>query len=298
MTKQVFVSGCYDLLHSGHVAFFQKAAEYGDLTVALGSDKTVYELKGRTPINSEQERLYMVQSINIVKEAFVSSGSGLLDFEPELRARQPDIFVVNQDGNTPQKRVLCESLGIEYVVLQREPHSDLTARSTTMLRDVVTMPYRIDLAGGWLDQPFVSKLHPGSVITVSIEPTINFNERSGMATSTRNAAIELWGARLPVGDPQKLAQILFRYDNPPGSEMISGSQDSIGIVVPGVVKSHYAGEYWHAGIDIIRDEMTYQFIENALYLVPLDPRTASYNPLDNTNITPDNAKVLADATDD
>jgi hypothetical protein len=239
----------------------------------------------------------MVKSVNTVGDAFISSGSGVLDFEQELRQRLPDIFVVNADGNIPQKRALCAELGIEYIVLQREPHKDLTPRSTTSLRNIMTMPYRIDIAGGWLDQPFVSKLYSGSVITVSIEPTINFNERSGMATSTRNAAIDLWGPRLPSGDPEKLAQILFRYDNPPGSEFISGSQDSIGIVVPGVVKSYYTGEYWPHQIDIIRDELTYQFIEDALYLIPLDPRTPSYDPLMDTHITEVGARALAEATD-
>ena len=173
------------------------------LTVALGSDKTVYELKGHTPINSEQERLYMVKSMNTVKDAFISSGSGVLDFEQELRQRQPDIFIVNADGNTPQKRALCAELGIEYIVLQREPHKDLTPRSTTSLRDITTMPYRIDIAGGWLDQPFVSKLYAGSVITVSIEPTINFNERSGMATSTRNAAFRFMGTAIASRRPRE-----------------------------------------------------------------------------------------------
>jgi cytidyltransferase-like protein len=298
MMKKVFVSGCYDLLHSGHVAFFQQAATYGDeLHVALGSDKTVYELKGRAPVNTEDERLYMVRNVGVVTDAFVSGGSGMLDFETELREMQPDVFVVNQDGNTPQKRALCRELGVAYVVLEREPHADLTARSTTSLRDVVTMPYRIDIAGGWLDQPFVSKHYPGAVLTVSIEPTVNFNERSGMATSTRNAALDLWGPRLPVGDSEKLAKVLFCYDNPPGTEQISGSQDSIGIVMPGVVRSNYTGEYWPLSFERLRDERVYQFIERALHLIPLDPRTPSYNPLDDTRISVDGATALAAAAD-
>ncbi len=45
--KTVMVSGCFDLLHSGNIAFFKEAARFGDLYVALGSDQTVYELKGR-----------------------------------------------------------------------------------------------------------------------------------------------------------------------------------------------------------------------------------------------------------
>ncbi len=73
------------MLHSGHVAFFQEAAKYGDLYVAVGSDRTIFELKGRPTVNSEQERQYMIQSLSYVKEAFISQGSGMLDFEHELR---------------------------------------------------------------------------------------------------------------------------------------------------------------------------------------------------------------------
>ena len=223
------------MLHSGHVEFLRRAAAQGDeLYVALGSDKTVYELKGRVPVNSETERCFMLQAVSCVHNAFVSSGSGHLDFEPELRAMRPDVFVVNEDGNTPAKRHLCEGIGIEYIVLERTPYEALPPRSTTSLRRIDQMPYRIDLAGGWLDQPFVSQHYSGPVVTLSIEPTVEFNERSGMATSTRRTAIELWGQNLPVGDPSKTAKILFCCDNPPGTKEISGAQDAIGLVFAGL----------------------------------------------------------------
>jgi len=297
MAKKVFVSGCYDLLHSGHIAFFNEAATYGDLYVALGSDKTVYDLKGRTPVNTEAERLYMVKSVKCVKDAFVSQGSGMLDFLAEFQAIQPDIFIVNEDGNTPDKQQLCEEYGVEYIVLQRDPHPGLTARSSTALRTIDQMPFRIDLAGGWLDQPFVSCHYPGAVITISIEPTLQFNDRSGMASSTRRAAIDMWGPRLPVGDPEKIAKMLFCYDNPPGTQEISGSQDAIGLVFPGLAKANYAGEYWPTSIERLQDELALQFVENALYLVTLGPRHAEYDVLADTRITPERAKALADPTE-
>lgn len=297
MTPKVFVSGCFDMLHSGHVAFFQAAAAYGDLYVALGSDATVYQLKGRLPVNTEDERLYMVKSVSCVKDAFISQGSGMLDFEAELRAMQPDFFVVNADGSIPQKEALCRELGIEYVVLERTPHADLPARSTTALRRVDQMPYRIDLAGGWLDQPFVSQHYPGPVLTISIEPAITFNERSGMATSTRNHAIDLWGPKLPPGSPEKLAYILFCYDNPPGTKAISGSQDAIGIVIPGLNRAYYEGRYWPSKIDHIGDELTLQFVEQALYLVPLNPRADGFDPLLDTHIDADGARALSVAAE-
>lgn len=297
MPKKVFVSGCYDLLHSGHIAFFQEAAAYGDLYVALGSDKTVYDLKGRTPVNNENERLYMVQSVKCVKDAFISQGSGMLDFLAEFEAVQPDIFIVNEDGNTPDKEALCREYGVEYLILKREPHEGLTPRSTTSLRTVNQMPFRIDLAGGWLDQPFVSYHYPGAVITISIEPTLQFNDRSGMASSTRRAAIDMWGPRLPAGDSEKLAKILFCYDNPPGTAEISGSQDAIGIVFPGLAKANYAGDYWPMNIERLQDELALQFVENALYLVTLGPRHADYDVLADTRINPERAKALADPTE-
>src|ERR1700683_2099803 len=96
--KRVMVSGCYDLIHGGHVVFFETAAQYGDLYVCIGSDQNVIDLKGHTPRLTEQDRLYLVQSIRFVHEARISHGFGHLDFEPEIADIQPDLFIVNQDG--------------------------------------------------------------------------------------------------------------------------------------------------------------------------------------------------------
>ncbi len=92
MPKKVMVSGCFDLLHSGHIAFFESAAAYGELYVSLGSDRTVFELKGRVPVNTEDERLYMVKAVGCVKDAFVARGSGILDFEGDFLRLHPDVF--------------------------------------------------------------------------------------------------------------------------------------------------------------------------------------------------------------
>lgn len=101
--KKVFVSGCYDMLHSGHVAFFKEASQYGDLYVGIGSDKTIEELKHHKTVYSEKERLYMVKAIRYVKDAFINPGSGMLDFVDTLDMVKPDIFVVNSDGGSDVK---------------------------------------------------------------------------------------------------------------------------------------------------------------------------------------------------
>ena len=298
MAKKVFVTGCYDLFHSGHVEFFRDATQYGDLYVAIGSDKTIYGLKGRMAVNNEQERLFMVKAVSYVHDAFISQGSGILDFEAELREMRPDYFLVNSDGNMPEKQKLCQELGIEYVILERKPHEGLEARSTTVLRERNYLPYRIELAGGWLDQPFVSKHYPGPVVTLSIEPTVEFNERSGMAGSTRNHMRELWGAKIPPGNYEKLAKILFCYDNPPGTKFISGAQDSIGLVFPGLAYAYYDGEYWPKYFEHRLDESLLFFVENALYLIPLGPRYEDFDVLADTFFDRAHAKALADATEE
>jgi cytidyltransferase-like protein len=297
MKKKVFVTGCFDMLHSGHVAFFKEAARYGDLYVGAGSDETVFNLKGRYPVNNQDERKYMIEALACVKECLINSGSGIIDFLNEIGIIKPDIFIVNEDGNTPAKEHLIKELGIEYIVLKRLPHGNLPIRSTTSLRKECTMPYRIDLAGGWLDQPFVSKFTAGSVLTISIEPTVEFNERSGMASSTRRKAIELWHTDIPSGNKEHLAKVLFSYENPPGTKVVAGSQDSIGIVLPGLNKLDYEGSYWPVKITSRYDEHILSWIEGHLSLVTLGPREAQFDVLENTDINKKNAAALHDATE-
>ncbi len=297
MSKKVFVSGCYDMLHSGHVAFFEEAATYGDLYVGVGSDKTIFDLKGRKTVYPENERLYMIKALRCVKDAWISKGSGILDFIEEIKDLKPDYFFVNSDGASPLKEKLCKELNIQYVVSQRVPCSGLPERSTTKLRQQCQIPFRIDLAGGWLDQPFVSKYYPGAVLTINIEPNVQFNNRSGLSTSSRNAAIEMWGNRYPSDDPEKIAKMIFRYENKPGTEYISGSQDSIGIVFPGLNRIEYNNDFWPYNIETVLEDDVLDFIEQHLYMLQLFPRKQHFDVLADTEINFENAKNLSVAAD-
>jgi cytidyltransferase-like protein len=296
--KKVFVSGCFDMLHSGHVAFLKEAAEAGDLYVGLGSDRTLKELKGREPVNSEEERAFMLSALSCVKQVIINKGRGFVDFADTIKKVKPDIFIVNDDGHSWEKEQLCREYGIVYRVLKRVPYADLPPRSTTALRGISLMPYRIDLAGTWIDQPYVSKHHPGAAITASIEPTIEFNERSGMATSTRKKAIEMWNDHLPLEKPEKLAKMLFRYDNDPGTVEVSGSQDSIGITMPGINRFYYEkGKYWPSHFETVSDVKTINWLEEHLSMLTLWPRPAGFDVLGDTHISTDGVRKLAGAAD-
>ena len=137
-----------------------------------------------------------------------------------------------------------------------------------------------------------------SRVTISLEPTMEFNERSGMASSTRRHMRELWGEKIPPGDYEKLAKILFCYDNPPGTKIISGSQDSIGLVFPGLAYAWYEGEYWPTRIEHRLDGDLLAFVEQALYLIPLGPRYRGFDVLADTVIDEPHARALAVAADD
>ncbi len=301
--NRVFVSGCYDMLHSGHVAFFRQASQYGDLYVGIGSDATIRELKGRKTIYSEQERLYMVKSIRYVTDACINEGSGLMDFVQSVEYFRPNIFVVNEDGSTPAKEAFCKERGIEYIVLKRIPDEGLTARSTTSLRTTTSgLPTRLDLAGTWIDQPYVSRLHPGWALTISLEPTFDIKDRCGMSTSTRNVIKQIWPYELPDYDPAMLAKLCFCFENDPtrretGSH-ISGAQDSIGICVPGLARHYYNGRFWPDCIENTNDEEILSWLEEHIVMVLTFPRPDGTEVVAGSNVTEAGVARLAQAAED
>lgn len=298
MAKKVFVSGCYDLLHSGHVEFFRQASQYGDLYVGIGSDKTILHYKNHKTVYSEQERLFMVKSIRYVKDAYINAGSGILDFLPTLDIVQPDILVVNSDGGNEDKRRLCEERGMEYIVLERDPHEGLEARSSTELKkSPCQIPTRLDLAGTWIDQPYVSCFHPGWAITISLEPSFDVRERCGLSTSTRNLIKRIWPYQLPNMDPETLARLVFCFENHPEREdgIISGAQDSIGICVPGLCRHYYDNHFWPEKIETCEDEDVLSWLEGHLCMIPMDPRRPGCSVVEGKDINEPKVKALASA---
>lgn len=309
---KVFVSGCYDLLHSGHVEFFRQASQYGDLYVGIGSDATILNYKNHKTLYPEQERLFMVKSIRYVKDAFINQGSGIMDFIPTVEALKPDRFVVNADGSSEEKRRFCEEHGIEYIVLNRTPAEGLEARSSTSIKATLSnksngevqpsngIPTRLDLAGTWIDQPYVSTYAPGWAITISLIPTFEIRERCGLSTSTRNQIKRIWPVRLPDMDPEMLAKLVFCFENDPERTdgIISGAQDAIGICMPGLCRHYYNAHYWPERIESCNNERVLQWLESHLCMVPMFPRRPGCSVVEGKCINEPNVKALAQAADD
>ena len=299
--KKVFVSGCYDLLHSGHVEFFRQASQYGDLYVGIGSDQTILGYKHHKTFYPEQERLFMVKSIKYVKDAYINAGDGIMDFVPTIDIVKPDIFVVNADGSSETKRKFCQERGIEYVVLQRTPAEGLTARSSTDIKDsTCQLPTRLDLAGTWIDQPYVSCYAPGWAITMSLLPTFEVRERCGLSTSTRNMIKKIWPVKLPDMNPEILAKLVFCFENDPerSDGIVSGAQDAIGICMPGLVRHYYDNRFWPDKFETCLDEKVLSWVESHVCMIPMEPRRPGCSVVEGKDINEAKVKNLAKAADD
>ena len=157
-------------------------------------------------------------------------------------------------------------------------------------RVIGDFPYRIALAGGWIDQPFCSQLNPtppGSMVVVGVEPTCYWMERAGIATGTRKIALKLWG-RLPEGDPSKLVDELYAVENLGNAEP-SGSQDMIGLIYPGVNRLDY--DFSHRGgivpkhIESNNDPEIARWLERVIHVLPVAPRPPGYSPLGIKNLS-------------
>jgi hypothetical protein len=173
------------------------------------------------------------------------------------------------------------------------------------LTDVIgEIPYRMAIAGGWIDQPFVSRLNPqppGSMVVVGLQPVFRFMERCGMGTSTRRAAMRVWGSRIPEGDPARLVRELYAAENQ-GQAEPSGSQDMAGLIYPGINRLDYDFQYergyFPVHVESCRDTEVVAWLEHVIWMLPVNQRPEGYHPLGIQNLTPEWVRRLGQSGKD
>jgi len=289
---KVMVAGCFDLLHASHVVFLSKAAALGDLYVSLGSDQSIVRQKGKSPAYSEQERRYLLANLRIVHWVDIVKDPGPLGFLEHVDLIRPDIFVINEDGDTAEKRAACRQRGVEYRVFPRDHFDPDRPTSTTQIASGDYLPTRLSLCSGFMDQPTINRRTStggGSLVVLSIEGFSGLRERSGMATSTRKTVQQYFGCQLPARyAPDKLAEIIFCLENPPHRhDYLSGSLDARGITGYGANLFTYpAGGFFPDTIEQRLDETTLTWLEGHVYLrhawdrpsgLQIRPRTDSHS---------------------
>jgi len=171
--------------------------------------------------------------------------------------------------------------------------------ATGTLTDIIGWaPYRLALAGGWIDQPFVSRYNPeppGSMVVVSLEPNVRYMERAGIATGTRKALLKLWPNGLPDKEPAQLVRDLYAAENA-GPADPSASQDMVGLLYPGISRLDYDiavdGGVFPCHIETVTDPAVCGWLEEHVWLVPVGERRPGYDPLSEKHITPDLVATL------
>jgi hypothetical protein len=165
-------------------------------------------------------------------------------------------------------------------------------RNSSVARLLGGIPNRLQLAGGWIDQPFVSRHNPkppGSMVVAQIEPDFRPMDRSGFASGTRAIAMKLWKGRLPNRPREELVRELYRAENN-GKPEPSGSQDMIGLVHPGISRLDYDfsihGGVFPSHIESLNNARVARWLERVLHLLAVEPRPPGYEPLGKMNLQP------------
>jgi cytidyltransferase-like protein len=191
--KKVFVSGCYDILHAGHIQFFKEAKALGDhLTVCFASDKVLWQHKERQPSIPQDHKRALIQSLKMVDDVVMGENMEMgLDFKDHFLRIKPDILAVTEDDQyADKKQALCEQYGVEYRVLPKTPPEFKPISTTSIVKWIRApreAPLRVDFAGGWLDVPRFAR-EGGFIVNCAISPLVSINsweyeQRSGLGGS-------------------------------------------------------------------------------------------------------------------
>ena len=191
--KRIFVSGCYDIVHAGHIQFFEEARALGDhLTVSFASEDVLWHHKQRRSAIPDEHKKCLLESLRMVDEVIVGTDtSSGIDFRTYFLEAKPDMLIVTEDDLYGDiKRELCAEVGATYHVLEKTPPKFKPVSSSGIVKWVkapTESPLRVDFAGGWLDVPCNAR-DGAYVVNCAISPMVSrrdwdYEKRSGLGGS-------------------------------------------------------------------------------------------------------------------
>src|SRR3989344_7506674 len=133
--KTVMCFGTFDLLHLGHLNYFQQAKKHGDyLIVIIARDKTK-QVQKKEIIFSEKERLELVRNLQVVDEAVLGYPE---DHFRIIQEKKPDAIFLGYDHNIDEKELAAKlkERGLEPEIKRGKPYK-LGKHKTTLLREKV-----------------------------------------------------------------------------------------------------------------------------------------------------------------
>jgi cytidyltransferase-like protein len=179
--RHVFVSGCYDIIHAGHVQFFREAKALGDfLTVSFASEEVLWAHKQRRSSLPDEHKKGILEALDMIDQVVIGKGTEHgLDFKEDFLRLKPTILAVTEDDQYGQlKRDLCTQIGAEYVILPKTPPQFApvsTSQLVKWIRAPKDAPLRVDFAGGWLDVPSHARAD-GFIVNCAIQPKVSLRD--------------------------------------------------------------------------------------------------------------------------
>jgi D-glycero-beta-D-manno-heptose 1-phosphate adenylyltransferase len=144
--KIVFCSGSFDLIHAGHILFFEDCKKYGDiLIVGVGCDKIIKTFKGdKRPILNEKIRIKIIDSLKPVDYCFLDTFSSkenpLESIKLILGILKPDFYIINEDAfNIPYREEICRELKIKMIILKRTCPEEFDNISTSKIIEKIKL---------------------------------------------------------------------------------------------------------------------------------------------------------------
>jgi len=179
--QTVFVSGCFDILHAGHLQFFREARALGDhLTVSFASADVLFAHKQRLPSIPDQHKTVLLESLEMVDQVVVGKEpTPGLDFKDHFVRLKPDILAITTDSEfTKEKAALCKQTGAKLVTLEKSPPDCEPISTSQIIRKIqvpIQAPLRVDFAGGWLDVPKFS-IEGEYIVNCAIAPLVSLHQ--------------------------------------------------------------------------------------------------------------------------
>lgn len=191
--KRIFVSGCYDIIHAGHLQFFEEARALGDhLTVSFASEDVLWHHKQRRSSIPDEHKKAVIEGLKMVDEVIIGNDHDLgLDFKNYFLEVQPDVLAVTEDDQYEAiKRELCQQTGTTYRILPKTPPKFDPISTSGIVKWVkapTESPLRVDFAGGWLDVPRHAR-EGAYIVNCAISPLVslrewNYEKRAGLGGS-------------------------------------------------------------------------------------------------------------------
>ncbi len=126
LSDYVFVCGCFDILHPGHMTLLQQASRFGPVVVGLNSDESIEALKGKLPFFNEQERVAMLEGLEYVDQIFVFNAT---DARDTVRKVCPKLWILGSD----HQKEIFDDLPCPVAFVNREINSYSSSKIKELL---------------------------------------------------------------------------------------------------------------------------------------------------------------------